>query len=94
MHSPLTKTRRAISSLWRRSVQSAARYCQSHQACFPAFFGDLSSLSLEDSYAGMTLQEAAQDLEALYCKLDSWYVQNEDRPKVSDAASAPEAAED
>lgn len=44
-------------------------------------FGDLTSLSPEDAPAGLTLYQAAQDLDQLYNELDAWEVQHEHRPK-------------
>lgn len=54
----------------------------SHVQLVTQHFGDLSGLSREDAPAGMTLYEAAQDLDQLYDDLDSWYVQHEHRPKT------------
>lgn len=51
-------------------------------------FGDLSSLSQKDAPAGLTLCEAAQDLDALYDDLDTWYVRHEHRPKRESRANA------
>jgi hypothetical protein len=59
----------------------------SHIKLVSQHFGDFSGLSLEDSYAGMTLHEAAQDLDALYNEVDTWYVQHEHRPKAPDTTA-------
>jgi len=57
----------------------------SHIKLVSQHFGDLSGLSLEDSYAGMTLHEAANDLDQLYSEIDAWYVQHEHRPKTEES---------
>src|ERR1700744_2759816 len=53
----------------------------SHVRLVAQHFCDLSSLDHEDAPAGLTLYEAAQDLDALYSELDTWYVQHEHEPK-------------
>src|SRR5581483_8114742 len=58
----------------------------SHIKLASQHFGDLSSLSREDVPAGMTLFEAAQDLEQLYNDIDAWYVQYEHIPKAAETA--------
>lgn len=46
-------------------------------------FGDLTSLSPDDVPAGLTLDQAAKDLDRLYNELDSWEVRHEHRMKAS-----------
>jgi hypothetical protein len=40
-------------------------------------FGDFTSLRPEDASAGLTLHQAAADLDQLYNEIDSWYVRHE-----------------
>ena len=49
-------------------------------------FGDLANLPPEDVPAGMTLHEAAKDLDRLYDELDAWYVRGEHTSKSSSAS--------
>lgn len=58
----------------------------SHVRLVSQHFGDLSSLDPEDVPAGLTLFEAAQDLDALYDDLASWSVRHEHRPKTTKTA--------
>lgn len=60
----------------------------SHIRLVSQHFGDLSSLDREDAAAGLTLSEAAQDLDSLYNEIDTWYVQHVHRPKIVEAAES------
>jgi hypothetical protein len=54
-----------------------------HVALAAQSFGDLADLPREHVPAGMTLHEAAKDLDRLYDELDAWYVGHEHSPKSS-----------
>lgn len=48
-----------------------------HVVLVAQHFGDLADLPLDHVPAGMTLCEAAKDLDRLYEELDSWHVRHE-----------------
>ena len=60
----------------------------SHVRLVTQHFGDFTSLRPEDASAGLTLLEAAQDLDRLYNELDAWYVHHEHFRKSGEFASA------
>lgn len=53
-----------------------------HVVLVAQHFADLADLPSEHVAAGMTLCEAAKDLDRLYEELDSWYVRHEHQPKA------------
>ena len=68
---------KAFSALLRRLLVSI-----SHVNLVTQHFGDFTSLSQEDAPAGLTLIEAARNLDQLYNEIDAWYVHHEHVAKL------------